>query len=231
MGKAKAPKPANALERIEDCGALIEHLGGISPTRIRLRPPPGRAKEKDLLRTLDRTNVPCELIDGVLVEKIMGAKEGGLGMWIGHLLLCHVAEADAGLCFGADSTMRLFPGRVRLPDVSFVSWAKLPDRCYPEEPIPDLAPDLAVEILNEGNTLGEMARKRRDYFAAGVLLYWQVDPATFTVTVYTSPEDHVVLGESDTLDGGAVLPGLRLPVARLFKDVRKTPRPRRKKKP
>jgi Uma2 family endonuclease len=33
-----------------------------------------------------------------------------------------------------------------------------------------------VEILSEGNTGGEMACKRREYFAAGTSLVWEIDP-------------------------------------------------------
>ena len=51
---------------------LQEHLGGISATRIRVNPPPGRATEADLIRVNDRKQALCELIDHVLVEKVMG---------------------------------------------------------------------------------------------------------------------------------------------------------------
>ena len=56
------------------------------------------------------------------------------------------------------------PGLVRIPDVAFISWGRLPNRRVPTEPIPDLAPDLAVEVLSVGNTPGEMARKRQGLF-------------------------------------------------------------------
>jgi hypothetical protein len=51
-------------------------IGRIPLHRIRMVPPPGTATEKDLLSMNDRTNRLCELIDGVLVEKTMGAPEG-----------------------------------------------------------------------------------------------------------------------------------------------------------
>ena len=86
----------------------------------------------------------------------------------------------------------------------------------PTEPIPDLAPDLAVEVLSVGNTLGEMARKRQDYFAAGLHLVWQVDPRTRTVEVFTAPDQSTILHETHILDGGTVLPGLTLPLPELF---------------
>jgi Uma2 family endonuclease len=64
-----------------------------------------------------------------------------------------------------------------------------------------------------------MARKRREYFVSGVQLVWLVDPDRRTVTVCKSPDESTVLTEADTLDGGTVLPGLELPVRRIFERV------------
>jgi Uma2 family endonuclease len=108
------------------------------------------------------------------------------------------------------------PHLVRIPDLSFVRWEKLPNHAIPREPIPDLAPDLAVEVLSKSNTSGEMKRKLREYFEAGVVLVWFVDPVKRTVEVFTAPKQSEVLTEADTLDGGDVLPGLALPVKRVF---------------
>ncbi len=209
---------ANALEQMQNMGELLEQLGGVSPHRVRLHPAPGTATEKDLLEVLDHANVLCELIDGVLVEKVMGYPESSLANWISHLLQLFLDQHDLGNLAGADGTMRLMPGLVRIPDVSFVRWEKLPGRRLPEKAIPNLAPDLAIEVLSEGNTRGEMQRKRREYFLSGVELVWMVDPKRRIVTVYTAgaPDEGVVFTEADTLDGGKVLPGLSLPVRRIF---------------
>jgi Uma2 family endonuclease len=213
-------RPAKAVpETIAD---LLEQLGNISPRRIRLQPPPGKATEKDVVRILDRTNRLFELVDGVLVEKVMGYSEGSLALWLGHLVQGFLDEHDLGNLAGADGTIRLWPRLVRIPDLSFVRWEKLPGRRLPSEPIPDLVPDLAVEVLSEGNTPGEMERKLRDYFQAGITLVWFVDPKSRTISVYTAPDQVVVLTEEDTLNGGAVLPGLALSIKQIFA---KTPRP------
>jgi Uma2 family endonuclease len=200
----------------ETFGELLEQLGGVSPHRVRLRPPPGSATEKDLLDILTRTNRPCELVDGVLVEKVMGYPESTSACQIIKLLGNFLDRHDLGNLAGMDGTMRLIPKLVRIPDVSFVRWEKLPARQPPAEPIPDLVPDLAVEILSEDNTRGEMDRKLREYFLAGVSLVWFVDRNTRTVKVYESPENYRIFTESDTLDGGSVLPGLSLSVREIF---------------
>jgi Uma2 family endonuclease len=86
----------------------------------------------------------------------------------------------------------------------------LPGRILPEEPIPDLAPDLAVEILSRSNTTAEMPRKLAEYFAAGVRLVWYLDPVARNARVFTAPDASQLVTEDQILDGGLVLPGFTL---------------------
>ena len=125
---------------------------------------------------------------------------------------------------GADGMMRIAPGLVRIPDLSFITWDRLPGRESPREPIPDLAPDLAVEVLSEGNTRPEMARKVREYFEAGVILVWLIDPRKRTARVFSSALKSVLVRADQVLDGGGVLPGFVLPLSDLLDRGR---RPRR----
>ena len=100
-----------------------------------------------------------------------------------------------------------------------MNWDRVPNRRVPDEPIPHLAPDLAVEVLSQSNTPGEMARKRRDYFSAGVRLVWLAARGARTVDVYTSENQFTRLTVADVLDGGAVLPGFRLPLRDWFAEL------------
>jgi Uma2 family endonuclease len=217
--KEHAMSSALATPALNTIADLVERLGNIPLSRIRLRPPPGTATEADVLavdRTEDRL---CELVEGVLVEKAMGLRESFLAVFIAAMVDRFVRPRNLGLVSGESGTMRLMAGLVRIPDVAFVSWDRIPGRRMPAEPIPDLVPDLAVEVLSQSNTPAEMARKRKEYFAAGVLLVWEVDPESRTVTVYTGPDQFTELTESDTLDGGAVLPGFTLPLRQLFGEM------------
>jgi Uma2 family endonuclease len=107
------------------------------------------------------------------------------------------------------------PRRVRL--------RPLPGVAVEEDVIPDLAPNLAIEVLSEGNTPEEMQRKLKEYFFNGVELVWLVDLRRRTVEVYTAPDQCATLSEKDTLDGGKVLPGFALPVRQVFAKVGPTP--------
>jgi Uma2 family endonuclease len=112
---------------------------------------------------------------------------------------------------------------VRGPDVPFYSWNRIPGGRVPEAPIPDLAPDLAIEVLSESNTPGEMARRRQEYFANGAQLVWQIDPDTRTAEVFTSPTESIMLDATQSLDGAAVPPGFSLPLAQLFAELDQRP--------
>ena len=116
---------------------------------------------------LDHENHPCELVEGTLVEKPMGYEESEIAGLSGHVLEHLCTAAQAGIVTGADGTIRLFPGLVRIPDVAFASWGCFPDRKRPKARIPQIAPDLVVEVLSKGNTKPEMAKKLGEYFEAG----------------------------------------------------------------
>jgi len=195
---------------------LLESLGHVPATRVRFHPLPGTATVRDVVEVERRENRLCELVDGVLVEKAMGFRESLLGVALSGYLRAFAEPRNLGLIAGADGMIQLFPGLVRIPDVAFVSWARVPGGRVPREPVPELVPDLAVEILSAGNTPEEMARKCREYFSSGVRMVWIVDPEARTVTVHSSPGEFQTLGETDTLAGVPALPGFTLAVRELF---------------
>lgn len=202
--------------KIETLADMVGRLGGIPLERIRFDPLPGSATEDDVLRRRDGEKRLCELVDAALVEKPMGYYESRVAAALIFFLETFLQQSDLGIVLAPDATIRLARGLVRLPDVSFISWERFPDRQLPAGPILDVAPDLAVEILSESNTPREMARKVGEYFDAGTGLVWVIDPATHRATVYTASEDRAPIDESGRLDGVSVLPGFSLPLARLF---------------
>jgi Uma2 family endonuclease len=208
-----ATKPSPATETFAD---LHARLGGVPLDRICCHPAPGTATEADVLIRPNGEKRLVELVDGVLVEKPMGYYESLLAALLIHFLDTYLDQHDLGIVLGESGMLRLAPGLVRAPDVSFIAWERFPNRELPAERVPNLAPDLAVEVLSEGNTEAEMERKLREYFDAGVRLVWYLDPETRTARAFTSPTDVRVLAESDTLDGGAVLPGFRLSIRDWF---------------
>jgi len=200
-------------------GDLLRRLGDVSPDRVRLEPLPGTATEADVLRIEVQEDRLCELVEGVLVEKGVSYRESVLGLALAAFLRAFVIPRNLGIVSGESGMIRLFPGLVRIPDVAFVAWDRVPGRRLGREPIPSLIPDLVVDVLSASNTPGEMARKRREYFGCGVRLVWEVEANARTVAVYTAPETVTVLTQDQTLDGGEVLPGFELPLRELFAEL------------
>ncbi len=195
---------------------LVVRFGPIPLHRIRFDPPPGTATEEDVVEINERHDCLCELVDGVLVEKTMGIYESYLAIQLSRLLGNYVSEHGLGIVLGPDGMIRLSPGLVRVPDVSYISIGRLPGGKVPREAMFGLAPDLAVEVLSKGNTRREMEQKLADYFAAGVRQVWYVDPRPEEVRVYDAPDRFTVVGRQGTLEGGSLLPGFRLELKSLF---------------
>ncbi len=211
-------EPVPAPPRPETLADLLKRLGGIPASRVRLHPPPGTATEEDAIRSNEspfRTAI-CELVDGTLVEKAMGWEESAIAILIARLLGNFAEPQELGIVLGSDGMLRLVPGLMRAPDVSFVASGRLKRYKQGGERYPSIGADLAVEVVSKSNTKAEIARKLVEYFAAGTRLAWVVDPKKETVRVHRTPGSFVLLDSGDTLDGGDVLPGLRIPVQKLF---------------
>jgi Uma2 family endonuclease len=187
-----------------------------------MRPFPGSATERDVIDVHDRENRLCELVDGALVEKVMGFDESRIAILLGAYLVNFLDDHDLGTVLGADGMMRLFPGLVRIPDTAFISWGRFPKRQRRRGEIPLVVPDLVVEVLSAGNTPKEMSRKLDEYFRAGVRLVWYVDPKKRTVRVYTARDTSALLRENQSLDGGDVLPGFSLSIRKWFAKAEQT---------
>lgn len=206
---------------------LLHRLGDVPPERVRFNPLPGTATIADVLRIEENENRLCELVDGVLVEKPMGFAESQIAGLLIAAIIDFVEKHDLGIVTGESGMIRMPSNLVRIPDVAYFAWRHFPRRLLPSEGAPEIAPDLAVEVLSKSNTSREMERKLGEYFAAGVRLVWFVDPKTQSVTVYTSPTQSSVIESDGSLQGGKVLPRFTLPVAHLFKNIS---RPAKKRK-
>lgn len=200
---------------------LHERFGPMPAGRIRTIPAPGTATEDDVVRIEVGEDRLCELVDGVLVEKTVGYFESYLAGQLIKFLGNYVDQHGGGVVSGEAGMLRLFPGLIRIPDVAFASWERLPADGVSEEPVPDLVPDLVVEVISENNTDKEMSRKLSDYFEAGLRLVWYFYPKRRSVEVFTNHTSSVVLGEADTLTGGDVLPGFSLPLRDFFAKPRR----------
>jgi Uma2 family endonuclease len=210
--KSPGPPPRKVWTVLD----LYRKFGPIASERIRQDPPPGCGTVEDVIRLKDHEDRLYELVDGILVEKAVGFEESYVGGTILTLIRLFIVPRDLGLAVPADGAVRLDINLVRNPDVSFFTWDRLPGGWIPDDPIPLLVPDLAVEVISRGNTRKEMEDKLKEYFDKGVRLVWYVRPRTRVVDVYTVSDRFTRLTASMRLDGRDVLPGFSVLVGDLF---------------
>ncbi len=160
-----------------------------------------------------------ELVKGKLVEQMSASAEHEEAvvlavMQVGGYVIANrlgkVYGSNRGFVTGPDS-----PATSRLPDVSFVSSARL-NRAELHGMLYDGAPDLAIEVVSPGNSAAYMARKVAEYLAAGSKAVWVIDLARRTLTVHIPDAAPQTLTERDSIDGGDYLPGFACAVADLL---------------
>ena len=206
-------KPQRKIWTVAD---LYRRFGPIPFERIRHDPPPGRGTVADVIRLDDHEDRFYELVDGVLVAKTAGLWDSVIAGRIGAAVSNFVTPRGLGVVAGVGGTLQLDVNLVRIPDMSFISWERMPGGRIPKEPVPLLIPDLAAEVISPSNTRKEMAEKLRDYFDKGVRLVWYIRPRSRVVDVYTARDQFIRLTTSMQLDGGEVLPGFSVQVGELF---------------
>jgi Uma2 family endonuclease len=164
-----------------------------------------------------------EVVDGQLVEKDLplegqdmpGARHGGIGTRLIIEMGTYVKLNQLGAVYGADTSFKI-SFQERMPDVSFISAARIPEEGEPEGAWP-LAPDLAVEVISPSDPWEKVNRKLREYFAAGVREAWLISMEQRTVMIYHSPTNFITLTEDDELTSEALLPGFRCRISEIFK--------------
>jgi Uma2 family endonuclease len=117
--------------------------------------------------------------------------------------------------------------RNRRPDVAFISFDRWPaDRPLPYRGNPiDAVPELVVEVASPTDEAEDLLAKAHEYLEAGARLVWLVYPRLRVLHAYESPTRFRVFTVADELDGGAVLPDFRVPMAQLFPPVVAEPEP------
>jgi len=176
------------------------------------------------LDDLMRYNGKAELIDGKIVAEMpSGFLHARASARILSRLMAHITRGGVGEAFGDalgyafDS--KLPSGRQSIsPDVSSYSGpspSNLEGFIYG-------APDFAVEVRSASDygpkMNAEYEAKRKDYFFAGTLVVWDVDPRAKTVTKYAAadPVTPVVFAAGQVADAEPAVPGWTLAIDTLF---------------
>lgn len=204
---------------------LLEYVQSVRPeVRIAepvvIPPPNGHTWTIDDLDALAGDEHRYELVEGDLY--MMTPASPQQGRYASRLTVdlgAYVESHDLGEVYVAEPGFALEPdpkGTVRAPDVAFVAKSRIPPSGQSRGFWP-LAPDLAVEIISPSETAYSVEAKVAEYLRAGVRLVWLVYPETEVVVEFAEGWQVQRLTKGDALEGGVVIPGFTMPLARLFR--------------
>ncbi len=169
---------------------------------------------------LAESEIKYELVEGELVEMSgTGEPHSEVCVNLSTYLNLYVKQHKLGRVYEAGLRYRTVeaspnrPATIRMPDVSFVQ----ANRVVPGVGSYPYAPDLAIEVISEGNGFGEIEAKIREYFRAGTHLVWVIEPEAQVAHIYrlgSKIRQTVELAEE--LDGEKVVPGFKLELGKLF---------------
>jgi Uma2 family endonuclease len=170
---------------------------------------PARTITDDELLQLPEDGNKYEVVDGELVVSPgAGLRHERVIMRLATRLGLFVDERQLGEILGSNLLYKLSSGNRRGPDLSFIAAeraAALPlDTVFPQ-----LAPDLAVEVLSPSDSLPRVLVKVAEYLACGVRLVWVIDPENRRAAVGRALTGIREIGPDGELEGEDVLPGFR----------------------
>ena len=113
-----------------------------------------------------------EYVDGEIRERNVGKYEHArvqalLARWFGN------HEQEWGVQVVIEQRVRVSPNRVRIPDVTLLTFGAQPDVIV--DP-----PMLIIEILSPDDSYSDTQERAYDYRAMGVEIVWIIDPTTRT---------------------------------------------------
>ncbi len=147
---------------------------------VQLWPPQQEWTEADYFALPD-TNRFVELSEGELImpphptethQRVLDA--------LYALMRTFVLEHGFGVIRFAPLPVRLWPGKIREPDILFVSHEHA-DRIGEQFYGP---PDLVVEVISPGTRRVDRGEKFLEYARAGISEYWLVDPEAQSIEVF-----------------------------------------------
>ena len=155
----------------------------------------------------------CEYIDGEVIPLNVGTKSHSrIQVKLARYLDTYFDERPIGYAAAelhclTNSKKRIF----RLPDICVVLNDDQPGTRFLER-----SPDFVVEIRSPEDTVAYCTRKMEEYLDSGSRLGWLVLPDDQAVVVFKPDRPTRTLMSGEKLDGGELLPGLEIEIAKLF---------------
>jgi Uma2 family endonuclease len=176
-----------------------------------LYPPQGQWTEADYFALPD-TNRYLELSEGRLIMPPHPTYRHQIALKNLFLKFQSLVESHGlGTVVFAPLPVRLWPGKIREPDIVFVA-NEHADRIG-EQVLG--VPDLIVEVISPSTVATDRVEKFYEYARAGVREYWMLDPEERAIEVYILREGAYILRgkyRSGEIASSGLLPGFEVAV-------------------
>lgn len=146
---------------------------------------------------------PAEYMHGAVVSRVVALLYG----WVRKCPEGGVVTTDAGFVLASDTLCKA--------DCAFIACEDSELLVEPETYFP-FAPDLVVEVVTSNDKAAHVRDKIVLYRAAETRIIWVIYPSLRRVDVHLLNGTSCEVGTDGMLNGGDVLPGLRIEVAELF---------------
>lgn len=198
--------------RAEDDAVNLDPPTAIVPVRSE--------DEEEAMRlglTFDEYEQAYEIVDGQALEwPIMGTYPEEIASILQEILGPFVRQNKLGRCI-TEGRFKIREKKDRRPDLAFISYDRWPKgRRAPNRVAWPILPDLAIEVVSISDKAWDVLDKIREYFEGGVREVWLVFPKQELVHIYRAFDRIEVVTRDGVIDGGAVIPGFRLPLVDLF---------------
>lgn len=177
-------------------------------------------KREATIKDLNKIEGKAEIVNGEIVHMPPTGDDPGYAGDESYVSLREYARrTGTGRAVGDNKAFRVdLPNRKSFsPDAAFYIGPRAGMKFY------EGAPVFAVEVRSEGDygktAERQMADKRRDYFAAGTRVVWDVDLLSEDVVkVYraSDPDNPTIYRRGDMAEAEPAAPGWRMPVDDLF---------------
>jgi Uma2 family endonuclease len=161
---------------------------------------------------------PTELVRGRIVDMNVPYPRHGqvcarvsflVQQFLADNVLGHVIINDGGVIVERD------PDTVRGPDVSFISYRKVPKGPLPAKYF-EIAPELIFEVRSPSDRWGSILQKVGEYLTAGTEIVCVIDPETETVQLHFADKPTETLAAKDKLSFPQLLPGFQISIEQFF---------------
>ncbi len=160
-----------------------------------------------------------ELVDGEAIPKVSPKEFHSMLTFALTTLLTHWAKNRGRVRLEwAINLKRRGVDWAPVPEVTYVSYERFPDKKPRRNEACPVAPELVIEIISPGQTLIEFENKAKDYLAVGVSRVWVVDPEAMSIRVFF-PDGNVIFYHQDMPIVDTLLPGLELTTRQIFEEA------------